>query len=502
MSLKYKPGGETLKAFMKDDHFFRGLRGPVGSGKSACCAIEMFKRALAQKPGPDGIRKSRWAVVRNTNPQLRTTTMKTWEDWFPQHIWGKITMHPPPYTHHIKKGDLDLEVIFLALDRPEDVKKLLSLELTGVWINEAREIPKAIVDACTMRVGRFPSMKDGGPSWYGVIADTNAPDEDHWWPIMAGEAPIPDHIGREEALMLVKPDTWAFFTQPGGMVANTDGEGNVTGYHLNPVAENLQNLTANYYPDIITGKTKSWIDVYVLNKLGSLNDGKPIYQMFDETVHVSREPLLFTPGVPILVGLDFGLTPAAAFVQNVRGRWYVLHELVAQDMGVTRFTEVLRTEMAQKFPGAQFVIYGDPAGDYRAQTDERTPFQILRQAGLKAYTAPTNDPALRIEAVANPLNRMVDGQPGFVIDQRCTHLIKGFRGGYQYRRLQVSGGARYEDKPDKNMFSHVHDALQYALCGGGESRTLTVGRTDTRPVNGRSPFNLFNRAAALRRSGL
>lgn len=502
MSLKYKPGGETLKAFMKDDHFFRGLRGPVGSGKSACCAIEMFKRALAQKPGPDGIRKSRWAVVRNTNPQLRTTTMKTWEDWFPQHIWGKITMHPPPYTHHIKKGDLDLEVIFLALDRPEDVKKLLSLELTGVWINEAREIPKAIVDACTMRVGRFPSMKDGGPSWYGVIADTNAPDEDHWWPIMAGEAPIPDHIGREEALMLVKPDTWAFFTQPGGMVANTDGEGNVTGYHLNPVAENLQNLTANYYPDIITGKTKSWIDVYVLNKLGSLNDGKPIYQMFDETVHVSREPLLFTPGVPILVGLDFGLTPAAAFVQNVRGRWYVLHELVAQDMGITRFTEVLRTEMAQKFPGAQFVIYGDPAGDYRAQTDERTPFQILRQAGLKAYTAPTNDPALRIEAVANPLNRMVDGQPGFVIDQRCTHLIKGFRGGYQYRRLQVSGGARYEDKPDKNMFSHVHDALQYALCGGGESRTLTVGRTDTRPVNGRSPFSLFNRAAALRRSGL
>lgn len=502
MSLTYKPGGETLKAFMKDDHFFRGLRGPVGSGKSACCAIEMFKRALAQKPGPDGIRKSRWAVVRNTNPQLRTTTMKTWEDWFPQHIWGKITMHPPPYTHHIKKGDIDLEVIFLALDRPEDVKKLLSLELTGVWINEAREIPKAIVDACTMRVGRFPSMKDGGPSWYGVIADTNAPDEDHWWPIMAGEAPVPDHVGREEALMLVKPDTWRFFTQPGGMVANVDKEGVVTSYDLNPVAENLKNLTPNYYPDIITGKTKSWIDVYVLNKLGSLNDGKPVYPMFDETVHIAKEPLLFTPGVPILVGLDFGLTPAAAFVQNVRGRWLVLHELVAQDMGITRFTEVLRTEMAQKFPGAQFIIYGDPAGDYRAQTDERTPFQILRQAGLKAYVAPTNDPALRIEAVANPLNRMVDGQPGFLIDQRCVNLIKGFRGGYQYRRLQVSGAARHEDKPDKNMFSHIHDGLQYALCGGGESRTLTVGRNDAKPVVARVGFNLFNRAANLRRAGL
>ena len=246
--LKYKPGGETLRQFMLDDHFFRGLRGPVGSGKSACCAIEMFRRSLAQEPNSEGIRKSRWAVVRNTNPQLRTTTIKTWLDWFPEHIWGKMLWHPPPYTHHIKKGDLDMEVIFLALDRPEDVKKLLSLELTGVWINEAREIPKQIVDACTMRVGRFPSMKDGGPTWYGVIADTNAPDEDHWWPVMAGEAPLPDHVSREEAMMLIKPDTWRFFTQPGGMVANIDNEGNVQNYQKNPLAENLSNLTPNYYP--------------------------------------------------------------------------------------------------------------------------------------------------------------------------------------------------------------------------------------------------------------
>ena len=126
-------------------------------------------------------------------PSLRTTTIKTWLDWFPEDQWGKF-MWSVPYTHFIKQGDLELEVLFLALDRPEDVKKLLSLELTGIWINEAREVPKSIIDACTMRVGRFPSMRDGGPSWSGVIADTNAPEEDHWWPIMSGEVPIPDHI--------------------------------------------------------------------------------------------------------------------------------------------------------------------------------------------------------------------------------------------------------------------------------------------------------------------
>ena len=87
MSFKfdYKPSGETVRQFMVDDHFFRGLRGPVGSGKSVACCVEIFRRAAAQKAGKDGKRKSRWAVVRNTNPQLKTTTIKTWIDWFPSH---------------------------------------------------------------------------------------------------------------------------------------------------------------------------------------------------------------------------------------------------------------------------------------------------------------------------------------------------------------------------------------------------------------------------------
>jgi hypothetical protein len=168
----------------------------------------------------------------------------------------------------------------LALDRPEDVKKLLSLELTGIWINEAREIPKSIIDACTMRVGRYPSMREGGPTWTGVIADTNAPEEDHWWPIMSGEVPIPDHIPREQAKMLVKPDNWKFFTQPAGMVESKNKEGELEDYIPNPLAENSKNMMKSYYPNLIQGKTKSWIDVYVMNRLGHIQDGKPVYSMF------------------------------------------------------------------------------------------------------------------------------------------------------------------------------------------------------------------------------
>ena len=500
MSFNYKPEGQTLKDFMKDNSFFRGLRGPVGAGKSVCCAVEIFRRALQQEPNQDGIRRSRWAIVRNSYPQLRTTTIKTWLDWFPEDVWGKMLWHPPPYTHRLKRGNLDMEVIFLALDRAEDVKKLLSLELTGVWINEAREVPKAIVDACTMRVGRFPSMKDGGPTWYGVIADTNAPDEDHWWPIMAGEAPLPDHITREEALMLVKPETWKFFNQPGGMLEIKDLDGSLTGYKMNPNAENRKNLTPQYYPDIIRGKAKNWIDVYILNKLGSLSDGKAIYPMFTEEIHVAKEPLLPIPNVPIIVGMDFGLTPAAVFCQHIRGKWLILHELVAQDMGIVRFADLFRMELAQRFPGMTAHVYGDPAGDYRAQTDERTPFQILRTAGIKAFPAGNNDVSLRLEAVSTALNRLIDGQSGFLVDNRCVNLLKGFRGGYQYRRLQVSGTDRYEEKPDKNKFSHIHDALQYALIGGGEGRALTNTGQNHRPVVARRDFDVFTRQPLARRN--
>ena len=486
----YKPDGDVLKNFMKSDDFFRGLRGPVGSGKSVACCIEIFRRALAQEKGKDGIRKSRWAVIRNTNPQLRTTTIKTWIDWFPEQDFGPFAWSVP-YTHRIKKGEIDVEVIFLALDRPEDVKKLLSLELTGVWVNEARELPKSIIDACTMRVGRFPSMRDGGASWYGVICDTNAPEEDHWWAVMAGDVPVPDHISREEALMLVKPDNWSFFTQPSGM-KEVIKEKQLAGYESNEKAENKKNLTKDYYNNIIKGKTKGWIDVYVMNKLGSLEEGKPVYSGFKEELHIAKEPIP-TAELPVYVGIDFGLTPAAVFGQRLpMGNWQIIHELVCFDMGITRFSELLRGEIAKKFKGLEMDIWGDPAGDFRSQTDERTPFQILRQNGIIAKPAPSNDVSLRIEAVETAVNRLVDGQVGFIVDKSCINLKKGFNGGYHYRRIQTTGD-RFDDKPYKNRYSHVHDALQYLMMGAGEGKNLIAGKGQQKTYVARKGWEVFNK---------
>ena len=69
----------TIWKFLQDDAFFRGICGPVGSGKSYASASEILLRALRQPPSPkDNIRYSRAVVVRNSYPELRTTTIKTW----------------------------------------------------------------------------------------------------------------------------------------------------------------------------------------------------------------------------------------------------------------------------------------------------------------------------------------------------------------------------------------------------------------------------------------
>jgi hypothetical protein len=306
---------------------------------------------------------------------------------------------------------------------------------------------------------------------------------------------------REEALTLIKPDDWVFFTQPPAMTELRDPEGLVTGYKLNPLRENAPNVTIDYYKKIITGKSRSWVEVYVLNRLGHTADGKPVYPQYVDEKHVARDSLSVSKILPLYVGIDFGLTPSAVIAQRLpTGRWLILKEVVAADMGIARFAPILRVELQRLAPGHKEVkIYGDPAGDIRAQTDERTPFDILRANGIVALPAPSNDIALRIDAVDACLTRFVDGQPGFLLDPDCRVLRKGFRGGYHYKRMQVSGEARYDDKPNKNKFSHVHDALQYMLLGAGEGRKLTVGDRMMKPTVAQREFNVWQRAGQKRK---
>jgi hypothetical protein len=444
---------------MRSNAFFRGIMGPFGSGKSTVCVMDLLKRASMQAAAPDGKRYTRWAVIRNTYPELRTTTIKTWHQWVPTTIGRWVDTGPP--THHIKEGDLDVEVIFVSLDRPDDIAKLLGMELTGAWVDEAREVPKAVMDGLTGRVGRYPSAAMGGCSWSGIIASTNPPDTDHWWYKLAEE---------------MHPEGWEFFRQPGGLDENAENLD-----WLNQIPETLslpeghdirRKQGRSYYERQLAGKDPDWTRVYIHGDYGFVRDGKPVYPEYRDSTHCREFDLL--PGMPIYVGIDFGLTPAATFGQRTpMGQWRWHSELVTEDMGAVRFAQQLRQVMHERYPGFQFAaVTGDPAGDIRAQTDETTPFQILHAANIPARPAPTNDFILRREAVAVCLGRLIDGEPGLIVHPNCQMLRKGMAGGYNYKRIQVVGAERFRDVPDKNLYSHVCEAGQYMMLGAGEARTL------------------------------
>lgn len=456
ITLKYAPGGPTVREFHRSQAFVRGIMGPIGSSKSTACVIEILRRSAEQAPSPsDGVRRSRWAIIRNSYPELKTTTIKTWTQWCPGQ-YGKLT-YDSPITHHIKTAGLDIEVLFLALDRPDDQKKLLSLELTGAWVNESREIPKAIIDALTGRVGRYPSKNQGGCTWSGILMDTNPPDDQHWWYTLAeGDT----------------PEGWEFFQQPSGRSKE---------------AENLENLPPNYYTRIMAGKDEDWIKVYVDGEYGVVTEGKPVYPMYRDSVHCAKEEFEPATDLPILIGMDFGLTPAAILGQKFPdGRWQWFDEFVTDSCGLTRFKTLLRQYLATKYPDHEVAgAWGDPAGAARDQ-DENTAFDLInadKDDSWNTKPAPTNDFSARREVVIGCLNRLVDGKPGLVISPRCRMIRKGFAGGYHFAMVRSGSSEMFHDVPRKNKYSHPHDGGQYLLLGGGE-HSVVLNRTKKRAARG------------------
>ena len=441
----------TMVRFHKSKASVRGIRGPRGSGKSTAMSMEIWVKSYQQKPGADGRRHTRWAVVRNTYRELADTALKTWLYWFDEDHFGSFNYGS--MTHHVRVKDLDLEVIFRALDRPGDVKKLLSMELTGAWVNEAREIPFSIIQGLRDSIGRWPPLPDGGPTWHGLMMDTNSMSNKHWWYRLSE---------------VEKPEGWEFFTQPGGLIEQDDK------FLPNSKAENLQNLIdgSGYYVNRVPGQNRDHILVYYCNQYGFTTDGKPVIPEYKDHVHFCSD-IEVTRQLPYYVGLDFGLTPAAVFGQRLpNGRWVWFDELVAEDMGAVRFAELLGPKLRGEYAGMEIAgIYGDPSGDTRAETDENTCFQILQAKGIPAEPAPlpNNDFTLRREAIVVPLSRIIDGKPGLMIGPKCEITREGLAGGYCYKRMQVSGDERFHEKPDKNMYSHPVEAGGYMMVGAGEA---------------------------------
>lgn len=499
--------GATIEAFLDDFNFVTIIRGPWASGKSVGCIAKMYRIAQMQEPNAQGVRKTRWAVIRNSYPDLQETTIKSWLDWFPEEVYGPLR-RSRPFQHVIRvNGDpwngrrttVEMEVLFIALDDEEDRKKLLSMELTGIWVNEAREVRKAIIDDAIGRTGRYPSKRDGGHTWAGAIMDTNAPAETHWLPMMMDESPIPDTLSDDEKAALVRPEDWTYYVQPGALMPLKDGAGKILGFEPNPDAENINNLKDgfDYYLRRKGGKTNSWVLINFCNELGVLMAGKPVWPTFERAKHVAQGPIAFDPTLELLVAIDStGRNPAAVFGQVPRGKPRILSELIGRDVSVPLFApqvkaRVARIAAAAGLTTAQIKVrfYRDPHQE-KGQSDDSNTDQMYAKAGIRLMPAPGgNLIATRTQTVEVLFDR------GYIeIDPSCTTLIAACSGGYRYRKLKISGVDAYDETPDKqNGYADVADALQYLCLGAGLGKEMVRGSEPPKPVNVSRAINPLER---------
>jgi len=443
-------GAPTIKKFTLDNTRIRCIIGPFGSGKTSGCIMDIVRRATEQVPSPDGIRRSRWAVVRNTFTQLKDTTIRSFHDWFPPKLFG--TYHSTDHNYYITKiPGVHLELCYRALDREDQVSNLLSFEFTGAYFNEVREIPWAIVDTMDGRIGRYPKKDDVGEFWHGIIMDTNPPDEDSKLYKIAEQ---------------IKPDNFKIFKQPSGLSIH---------------AENIKHLPKNYYQNLAKGKDEMFVRLYCHGQYGYLVVGRPVFQSFKDNIHIAPNILEPLKKTDLLIGFDFGLSPACTIGQiTPLGQLRILDELVSDGMGIKQFCEnQLIPLLRQKYFGMNVMGYGDPSGTSRSPTDESTCFDILHspEIGLtNVVPAPTNALVPRIGAVENFLNKMVNGEPGFILSPNCKYLRKAMNGGYHYEKDPKSQGDEYKPIPVKNFASHVCDSLQELCLYVGEKEMYDAQR--------------------------
>jgi hypothetical protein len=471
----YRPAGPTLKAFHESGAFYRALAGPIGAGKTTAAGVaEPCFAAMCQGPGPDGVRRAKIGVLRDTYRNLYATTMKTWHAWIPPELGKFVGSDDRPayhaFTLETPIGPCALEVEFRALGTNSVEATCRGWELSGAYVDEADLTPP---EAVTFLGGRVKRYGDKATRFSrGVWFTFNKPDVDHHLYNWCEE-------GGLEGL--------AFFDQPGGIL---DGP---PPYKVNPRAENLPNLDDDYYEVSARGQPEWYVTRMIRNRWGASVSGEVIYPEFRTELHLAPAELEPPPGTVLRLGLDGGGTPAAVIAgRDHYGRRVVYAEVVLWDpmdpkgqrlltgVGPKRFAAAIKEALFPRFRGFQVELgFGDPAAFYGADREagELSFMETVgHELGIPIMPADSNEVALRHESVRQLLTVLAhDGRPSLIINPSCRGLRRGFTSDYKWEIVDPKQPGK-QLKAQKSRTSHVHDALQYYCLGDVGKTGVTAGR--------------------------
>ncbi len=304
--------------------------------------------------------------------------------------------------------------------------------------------------------------------------------------------------------------TWGMMTSIGVAVAN-----------LHWKADPKKRLDPAWFPVNTTGLSELEIR-REFDLDWTVTNGKPVFPSYDAGRHGSSEVLKAAPGLTVYVGYDFGLNPAAVFVQpSDTGQVRVLRVINEENKDLSLFAplvirQMLALNQEARFPvvtmedlqmrfderwrnqvkaemtlkelesleaqtwrmtysdafdhecgdSLHFIHIGDPAGKSRSANDAKSAYTILASRyGIKVQGKQKHQVwNTRRNAVTSLLvASMEGGEPKLLVSAHssCERLRAGFEGSYAYDENADSGG---KETPLKDRFSHPQDAFQYVTC--------------------------------------
>ena len=178
--------------------------------------------------------------------------------------------------------------------------------------------------------------------------------------------------------------------------------------------------------------------------------GVIMYEFGEHNIIEVQRP---NPHEPLVVGMDFNVTPAICQIgRNTRNGIEIFDEIVLENSNTNEMSQELRN----RYPTNPITVFPDPAGQQRkTSANGNTDIKILEMAGF-ATRYHRSHPLVkdRINACNSLFFKREDNTTRFKIDPRCKHTIKSLKN-WTYKPETMI--------PEKDGWDHACDSLGYLI---------------------------------------
>ncbi len=480
---------ETQEEFIRSHVLENCFMGPRGEGKTDGGIMAMTYHASLQdrkyRPIP-------WAIVRDTWKNLERTTYRsfmypTCPTSLAYQLRGRIKERDGGRELSLvdNKGNKIWVAFLFGMDTPDDMNKLLSMQLGGLWVEEAapamqEDIGSGISEE-VWSIGitslRHPLMTDKGveflKAWEGKFGMMTPNDKRQGFLLGAlTKDPYGNFVPRNRRAQITmnypSEDHWtwvrfyeeesldrALFRIPKGENEHVD----------NQYRENMAKSLAG---------RQDLLDRLVEGRPAHVQLGVAVTPEYHESYnggpwHRSDKNLDPMINLPVFRFWDGDLHPACVFAQiTPRGKFMVTDTLrgIETGMGMKQFLDQQVKPLIQNRYSKirQWRDLGDPTLRDRDPSDSsKTAAQMIEKELNTTYEGGVLRWGPRKEALKELLTRTLsDGEPMFVVSKHEKILHRSLSGGWHYDK---SSTGKVSDEPDnRDPNSHPVSGLSHGIA--------------------------------------